>query len=274
MDQFADLHIHTYYSDGTLSPLEVVEQAHKNGLSCIAVTDHDTIDAIEPTREVAQQFGIEVLSGIEVSSSYNGKDIHILGYLFDHRSLKFTEQLKEMQLLRVDRIKLMIEKLHGLGLKKISFDEVKDIARAGSIGRPHLAACLMNSGYVGSIQEAFDRYLAEGGPGYVSKFKISPYEAIGLIRDAGGVAVFAHPMLTNRDELIPSLVREGLKGIEVFYPNCSETVMNFYLKLAKKNNIAATGGSDAHGSHKKYTYIGKVKLPYERVEELKRMKNG
>lgn len=268
MTKLADLHIHTFYSDGTSSPVEVVSEAQSAGLSCIAITDHDTLEGIPPTQLAAQNSGLEVIAGIELSSEIHDKDIHILGYFLDLNNTFFKGELTKMRTARIERIKHMIEKLKVLGIKDIAFKEVSDLGKF-SIGRPHLAMVLKNKGWVGSIQEAFEKYLGEDGPAYVKKFKVSPYEAIALIRQAGGAAVLAHPMITNKDELIPSFVEAGLEGIEVYYPNYSETTTKYYEGIAKKHNLVTTGGSDAHGKAKPNTYIGKARISYEIVEKLK-----
>jgi predicted metal-dependent phosphoesterase TrpH len=137
------------------------------------------------------------------------------------------------------------------------------------VGRPHLASVLQKKGWVGSLREAFDKYLGEDRPAYVAKYKQSPYQAIDLIRRSGGVAVLAHPVVTQKDELIGSFVEAGLKGLEVYYPNVPMVVINHYENIARKHNLIMTGGSDAHGSAKGNTFIGKVKIPYEVVEQLR-----
>jgi len=272
MTRLADLHIHTHFSDGTSSPQEVIEQAHEHGLSCISITDHDTIDGIRPTAEAAGTYGIEVIPGIELSSEINGKDIHMLGYLFDCENREFIDRVKYIQNARIGRMREMVEKLKGMGIDNITTEEVCGLAQSDSVGRPHLATILQEKGWVPNHQAAFNKYLADGAPAFVSKFKQTPYEAIDLIRKAGGVAVLAHPMLTGVDELIPSLVEAGLGGLEVYYPNNTDHVIRFYEGLAKKYNLAATGGSDAHGSVKKHTHIGKMNIPYDLVEKLKDVK--
>ena len=163
----------------------------------------------------------------------------------------------------------MIEKLKTLGIDNITLEEVCSLTKSKSVGRPHLAAVLKEKKWVGDISQAFQKYLGEDAPAYVGKFKISPEEAVALIRNSGGVAVMAHPMFTNKDEIIPSLVRAGMGGIEVYYPNCAETTIQHYEGIAKKHDLVMTGGSDAHGKAKTNTYIGKRRIPYEFVEQLK-----
>ncbi len=269
MERLADLHIHTHFSDSTSSPQEVVEQAHENELNCIAIADHDTVDGIAPTMEAAKQYGIEVIPAIELSSEINGNDVHMLGYLFDPENQELATRIKHMQNARITRMHEMINKLKALGIDNIAPEEVIGLAQSDSVGRPHLATVLQEKGWVKTNQIAFNKYLADDAPAFVPKFKQTPYEAIDLIRKAGGVAVLAHPMLTRVDELIPSFVEAGLGGLEVYYPNTSEKVISYYEELVKKHDLVATGGSDAHGDVKKHTYVGKMKIPYSLVEKLK-----
>ncbi len=269
MQTFADLHIHTYFSDSTLSPNDVIEKAVQEKISCVAITDHDTIDGVAPTQQASISYPVEVISGIELSSEFNGQDIHILGYFVDCSSKSLAVKLGQIQSIRKERIKKMIAKLKGFGVDNITADEVSVLTRSDSVGRPHLALLLKEKGWVSSLQQAFDRYLAEGGCAYVKKFKQSPQEAIQLIRQAKGVAVLAHPMVTKMDEIIPGLVDAGLQGLEVYYPNCSKDVITFYKNLAKKYHLVLTGGSDAHGDGKKNTFIGKARVPYDIVDQLR-----
>ena len=191
-----------------------------------------------------------------------------MGYCFDETKGALVEVLAKFQKARVERIRQMIEKLKGLGVDNISLEEVCSLTKL-SVGRPHLAAVMKEKEWVNDIPQAFKKYLAEDAPAYVAKFKIAPTEAIALIRESGGVAVMAHPMFTNKDEIIPALVKAGLGGIEVYYPNCSEAIIQFYEGIAQKHNLVMTGGSDAHGKAKNNTYIGKRRIPYEYVEQLK-----
>ncbi len=271
MNRSADLHIHTHFSDGTFTPEQVVEKSLKAGLSCISITDHDTVDGVIPTQKAAEASGLEVITGIELSSESGGKDIHVLGYFVDCHNEAFVKALHFMQEARVVRIERMIGKLKEFGITNISLDEVCALTQSKSVGRPHLAMTLVKKGWVGSLREAFDRYLGENAPAYVEKYIQTPHEVIALIRKAGGVAVLAHPMLNNRDEMIPSLVQEGLQGLETYYPNISSNIVSYYEGIAHKHNLIRTGGSDAHGDTKDNTFIGKVKIPYETVEQMRKL---
>ena len=275
MEKLADLHMHTFFSDGTFSSEKTVQEAIRQGLSCIAITDHDTIDGVKPALEAAKGTALEIITGVELSTDLNGHDIHMLAYGFDLDDTSFTTLLNEWQSERRPRMQKMIEKLKEMGMKDLHLDEVSALAKSKSVGRMHLATILAQKGYVKDNQEAFDKYIGTGKPAYVGRKQVTPFEVIAAIDRAGGAAVLAHPMLTKVDELIPEMARQGLKGLEVFYPNTADHLANFYKKLAEKYNLIVTGGSDAHGAAKKNTYLGKVKIPYEYVEQLKgAMKRG
>ncbi len=269
MSRLADLHLHTYFSDGTSSPQKLIEDAQFEGLSCIAVTDHDTLEGIAPTLTLSKESGIEVIAGVELSTTTHDRDIHLLAYLFDLDNMEFNTKLQSMQEMRVERMQQMIEKLKSFGIEDISLDEICQMTQSKSVGRLHLAKLLVEKKHVANLKTAFEKYLAEDAAAYVPKYKISTKEAIDLIHQAKGIAVLAHPMVTGVDELIPQFVRDGLDGLEVYYPNTTETIREFYLGLAKKHDLLVTGGSDGHGEAKKSTWIGKVKIEYQLVEQLK-----
>jgi len=269
VNHFADLHMHTFYSDGSDAPESVVEEACHAGLSVIAITDHDTMAGVKAAQEAAVKWGIEVVPGIELSTEVAKKDIHILGYFVDQNNPAFAKKLEEFRSARFARIASMIENLKKQGVNNLSFEEIKTEANSDALGRPHLAAALIKKGWAANYWEAFDKFIGEQCEAYVPKYNQSPKEAIALIRQAGGVAVMAHPMVTNRDELIPSFVEAGLGGIEVYYPNCPDAVINFYEGLARKYKLTMTGGSDAHGKNKTNTWIGKRRIPCEYVEQLR-----
>ena len=269
MPGYADLHMHTYYSDGTSSPGEVVADAVKAELACIAITDHDVADGVAPAIEAGKAAGIEVVPGIELSSEFEGKDVHILGYFIDYAKGPLFDKLGAFLDGRVARMKQMLVNLKAVGIDNIEFEEVTALTRSRAVGRAHLALLLQQKGWVSSFKGAFEQYLSEGRPGYASKYQQTPFEAIDLIRQSGGIAVMAHPMLTQKDELISPMVKAGLGGLEVYYSGSTETVTKFYEKIAKKYDLLMTGGSDAHGAAKPHTYVGKMKIPYETVEQMK-----
>jgi len=248
MQQYVDLHTHTTASDGTCEPKENVRIAKEAGLAALAITDHDTVAGIAEAKEAGAQFGIEVIPGIEVSSVARGQDIHVLGYFVPHEDAHFRERLVGLRETRHERNKLLITRLQELGIS-IKLEDVykRKQGTDKNIGRPHIAEELMELGVVTSIEEAFDKYLGKGGAAYVNPPRITPQEAITLIKEAGGVAVLAHPGLYDDDELVKELIEFGLDGIEVFHPDNSETQRDVYRKWAEEFGLVVTGGSDFHG---------------------------
>ncbi len=269
MLRLADLHIHTFYSDSTSSPQEVVDDALKAGLGCIAITDHDIVEGVAPTVEAARGHELEVIPGIELSSEFEGVDIHMLGYFIDYNKGPLHERIDFFLEGRVARMKKMLMGLKSVGVNNIEYEEVAALTKSRAVGRAHLATLLMQKGWVTTIKGAFEKYIGPGCPGYAPKFQQTPFEAIDLINQSGGVAVMAHPMLTQKDELIPRFAKAGMKGLEVYYPNTMDTVIQFYERIAKKNSLIATGGSDAHGKAKTYTWVGKRSVDYAVVEQIK-----
>ncbi len=269
MNHFADLHIHTFFSDGSQSPESVVEEACHAGLSCISITDHDTMAAVKAAQAAGADWGIEVIPGIELSTQVQGKDIHILGYFMDLENSSLVQKLEEFRATRFARIAQMVENLKKQGVDNLCFEDIKQQAKSDALGRPHLAAALVEKGWAANSWQAFDKFIGDQCEAYVPKHTQTPKQAIALIRQAGGVAVLAHPMVTNRDELIAGFVDDGLGGIEVYYPNCPDAVIFYYEGLARKYKICMTGGSDAHGKNKTNTWIGKRRIPCELVEQLR-----
>jgi hypothetical protein len=267
--KFADLHIHTNFSDGTFSPQEVVCLAKEKGLSCIAITDHDTIDALGAATNAALSLDIEILPGIELTCQLNVTEIHILGYLIDYNQAWLKEMLGQRHKVRSRRIQTMVDKLKALGLK-LEVSDVLDIAgTSAALSRLHLARALVSKGLVSSVEEAFYRYLGEGCPAYVAGFRLTPKEAIGVISRAGGIPVLAHPYSLGDDSVIEHLKSCGLKGMEVYYPQHSSGHIERYRNIANRLNLLMTGGSDCHGHAKEKVLMGTVKVPYELVERLK-----
>jgi predicted metal-dependent phosphoesterase TrpH len=270
--KYADLHIHTYFSDSTFSPEEVVKLAHKNNLSAISITDHDTVEAIDTAKKIAEEYSIEVIPGIELTAEVGGREVHILGYFFDYHNEDFLRKLKELQQVRVKRIYEMVERLKEQGIKKIDGDEVIALADKAAVGRVHLAMILKRHNLVSSISEAFRKYIGDNCPAYVSKFKLTPKEAIRIILDTKGIPVLAHPFTMDKDEYIPEWIKSGLMGIEVYYPDYSMKTISHYKALCQKHHLLSTGGSDDHGKAKEKILMGRIKVSYELVDRLKRAK--
>ncbi len=266
--KFADLHIHTDFSDSTLSPEEVARYANEKGLSAVAICDHDCVDGIEPCEKAASPLGIEVIPGIELTVEKQDAEIHILGYFIDWKVGWFQERLRQMQGFRIARIHKMVEKLNDAGID-VKAEDVFKLAGRGTVGRLHLAQAMLKTGKVKSFNEAFNKYIGFAKSCYVSNARFSPREAMEVVMKVGGVAVLAHPGIMNKDEYIPELVEYGLKGIEVYHSDHNAAAVKRYEELAARYGLLATGGSDCHGMGKGRVLIGTVRVPYELVEKLK-----
>lgn len=267
-ERFVDLHAHTNCSDGKLTPVELVNLARKANLSALAITDHDTVDGVAPAAAVCE--GMEIIAGVELSACEGISDIHLLGYFVDTENSELTENLRVFRSYRYQRAKIMVDKLHALGIR-LAFDDV--LACAGgaraSVGRPHVAQALVENGYVATLDEAFRCYLGSHGPAYAPKSPLSVPDAIRLVHGAGGVAVLAHPSSLKRDELIPSFVEAGLDGLEGIYPDHNEAVQRYYRQLAAKHRMVITGGTDYHGGKIGRPDLGSLRIPYSCLEALK-----
>jgi len=243
-----DLHSHTTASDGALTPRQLVRLAAKHGVRVLAVTDHDSTAGIpEAIDEARQLASLEIVPGLEINCDVPGAEIHVLGYCLDWDAPWFQAFLGEQREERRRRVHRICERLTELGMP-IDPTEIFALVPEGSAGRPHVAQAMVNRGYVKTVREAFDRYLAATGPANVPRKRLTPVEAVRVIRRARGVPVLAHPGLANRDELIPELVEAGLLGIETYYPEHSSAQTIAYREMCRRLGLVATGGSDFHGS--------------------------
>ena len=259
-----DLHMHSSYSDGSSSLEELLAEARRIGLTAIALTDHDTIDGVPEFMRLGEQHGIRTVPGVEISVDTklpNNGHMHILGLLIDPQSVTLRDTLNELMTQRNLRAQKIIRKLNDLDVD-ITREELEAEAGEGAIGRPHVAAILVRKGVVGSIQEAFDVYLAKGQPAYMDKMKLGEADAIAMIKDAGGLAIMAHPHLMHYDsvdeavEKISSMKALGLDGFEVYYSGMPAEYTTRLLKLAGEMDFAISGGSDFHGSNKPHIRMG------------------
>jgi predicted metal-dependent phosphoesterase TrpH len=266
--RFADLHLHTFFSDGTYSPEELVAQGERQELGVLALTDHDTVEGCPPTAKACAAAGIEFIAGTELTAEQDRHEIHILGYEIDVQNPKLLHEISKFQIVRQNRIREMVQRLNELNVP-LQAEEVFALANCRAPGRPHVARALVQAGLVGSLDEAFERFLKKNRPAWVPKFKMSALEATELIHQSGGVAVMAHPALNRSDEVIPVMVDGGLDGIECFHTKHSSAMADHYLQIAERFNLLVTGGSDCHGLSKGRPLIGSVRLPYVYVEKLK-----
>ena len=242
-----DLHSHTTASDGTLPPRELVRLAARHGVRVLAVTDHDSTGGVREAIDEARSLtSIEIVPGLEINCDVPGAEIHVLGYCVDWEAPWFQAFLAAQREERRQRIYRIAARLAELGVP-IEPDAVFALVKEGSAGRPHVAQVMVDRGYVKSIREAFDRYLSLNGPANVPRRRLTPADAIRVIRRARGVPVLAHPGLANRDELIPELIDAGLLGVEAFYPEHSAGQITAYREMCTRLGLIATGGSDFHG---------------------------
>lgn len=243
-----DMHVHTTASDGKLAPEEVVRLALDLGLEGLSITDHDTVNAINPALQIISQrrLRLELIPGIELNTEAGTNEVHILGYYLDHNNRSLLLKLQELKRARDERAYKIVARLEELGLP-LDLERVKEHARGEVVGRPHIADAMIEKGYVSSREEAFEKYLDHGRPAYVSRYKFPPREAIELIKGCGGLAVLAHPGLIDDPTLVAEVIAMGVDGLEVYYPQHSDVQTSYYLRLAEENGLLITGGSDFHG---------------------------
>ncbi len=268
--RFADLHLHTRYSDGTFTPHELVEHAARLGFAAIAVTDHDTLDGIPEALAAGHELGVEIIPGVEVTSRVGTQELHLLAYLFGDswRDASLRKVLDHAALVRRQRVEQFVSKLNELGVA-LTIKDVYACSDCGTVGRPHVARALVNRGHVSSVDEAFIRFLKRGKPAFVERYRMEAAETIGHIKRAGGLAVVAHPGLNNLDGRIHEMIDQGMDGIEVWHTRHSHAQVKHYLQMTESLGMCATGGSDCHGSARSGMLLGKIQLPYERVKALK-----
>lgn len=260
-----DLHVHTTASDGTMSPRDVTSLAAMLGLKAIAITDHDTTAGIDEAGEAGQLLGVTIIPGIEISTDYLGRDVHVLGYFLDYKSPKLAEYTQWVREERKERLRKMAEKLRKKGFD-VSLEELEKKHPEATLGRPHLAEKLVELGAAQNVKEAFRKYLAEGRSCYVPRKYIPFREGARLIQDCGGVCVLAHPLQYGFDrENLSGLVKEaaalGFKGMEIYYSGYTQRDIEKLFDLAEKYTLLPTGGSDFHGENKPEVQLGGVPVP-------------
>jgi len=264
-----DLHIHSTASDGKFSPEEIVGKAVELRLEIIALADHDSIDGIVPALEAARKFPrLRIIPAVEVSTDVPSGEVHVLGYFIDYTSRKLAETLVRFRNSRERRAQGMVAKLADLGVH-IDWQRVQEIAGDGSIARPHIAQAMLEKGYISSIREAFDKYIARDGPAYVEREKMTPVEAVELIVQTKGLPVMAHPFtVTEPEALILELKAAGLVGIEAYYNGYTTDEISRLVSLAERHKLITTGGSDYHGLAEIGTMMGSVDVPMRSAERL------
>lgn len=243
-----DLHIHTSYSDGVFSPEKIVDTAIDAGLGAIAITDHDNVLSYNIAKEHAKGKSLEILPGVEINTLYKGYEVHILGYFMDLDDSDFQKLIKTQQQARIKQTKEILALLSKKEGIRIPYENiVKQVAEFGSIGRPHIAKAITNAGGTSSVIEAYNKYINDDSPVYVQRKTVSPFEAVEVIYEAGGIPVFAHPYDVDiADNLAKEMMNFGLRGLEAYHRKHSPAIIEYFSTLAEKYGLIVTGGSDFH----------------------------
>ncbi len=266
----ADLHMHTTFSDGAYSPTELVLKTKEAGLSVISITDHDSVNGVYEAITVGKDIGVDVITGLEISTDIDDKEVHLLAYHIDIENEELRKYLAFFRDERFHRAKRMVQKLRNIGIS-ITLDDVLAQARNSAIGRPHVAYALVDLGIISNYYEAFDKYIGDNGPAYERKIHVSLQSALKLISDAGGLSIIAHPGFMKESILI-NLIKAGVDGIEVIHPSHNENQIRFYRGIVNQYCLLATGGSDFHGGKKTdEENLGKYYVSHNNLEAMKNM---
>ena len=263
----ADLHVHTTFSDSSLTPDEVIHECLWHGIDIVAITDHDSVGGIAPATESGASVGVQVISGVELTAYDSALEIHIVGLFINTAHPGLTALLKRSRDERRLRVFEIVKRLGELGVE-VSAEEIFKIAGEGSPGRPHVARAMMNRGLVDTIPDAFRYYIGNNRPANVPKYELSTAEAVAAIRNAGGTSVVAHPGATLSDEAVRDLIHDGVDAIEAYHPLHSYTKEQRYLKMADELGALVSGGSDSHGIAREWSRIGAIKVDRELVDRL------
>ncbi len=267
--KFVDMHMHTTCSDGALSPKDLVKKAKQVGLAAVSITDHDNFAAIAEAKPLAEELGIELIAGVEVSTAHEERDVHILGYFIKTENSPLSDYLAHCRKQRLERTARMIERLNKQGVK-IHVEHVLQKASGGSVGRPHIAAVLQEHGYVQSYNEAFLKYIGTNCPAYEKSIETKPAEVISLINEAGGLSFLAHPGRQVPDDTVRYLIDSGLDGLEIVHPSHDDHRQEYYRDIANEYFLLMSGGSDYHGvKPQDEENFGKLHIDYSWLQKMK-----
>ncbi|MEP1150111.1 MAG: PHP domain-containing protein [Balneola sp.] len=266
-----DLHIHTTCSDGQLSPEEVLKLASQKNLKAVAITDHDTFEGYKLAKPFAEEYDIELIPGVEVTTTFNGKESHILAYYFETETNYFADFLERQRRSRTNRIKGIVKTLQSQKVD-IEYEEVWAGADGGNLGRPHIAKVLIEKGYVSNFSQAFKMYLSNEKLGDIKSNYPTAEEAIQMIKNVGGAAILAHPGRLYSMEEVDEFIELGIDGIECIHPSHNYRKQKYYTELCDKHSLLKTGGSDYHGSIENgHGNVGVVAIPQKHIDSMQRM---
>lgn len=268
-----DLHTHSTASDGTFAPRELIKLAVKKGLSAVALTDHDTVGGLAEAELAAKELPIKLVPGLEVSTDWRDEEIHILGYYIDRHDKQLQKTLLILEQERLERGKKMVALLKEQNVD-ISWERVVQLAQHGVVGRPHIARAMLETGLIGNMAEGFERYLAKGRAAYVPRTKLSPQQAIQMIKQAGGVPVLAHPALLSNYKVLGEMLAWGIAGVEVYYPGHDREQQRLFLNWTRQHRLIATGGSDFHGEDRKENSLAAAVVDEKVLSELLNIARG
>ena len=266
----ADLHTHTTYSDGVLSPYDLIKRAHEVNLDVLGITDHDNVNAVEDSIELGKELGIEIVAGVELSTAIEDREIHILGYFVDCKNKDLLEYLTFSRRERVKRAEKIVEKLNSINVP-LKLEAVLEKAGSAAVGRPHIANALLDEGLTASYVEAFSKYIGYGGPAYEKKHSLSPEDTIALLASTGGLSFLAHPGKYTTDAILHRLIKSGLDGIEVVHPSHPPEKVQHYRNIVGQYFLLESGGSDFHGGKRNDDgALGSYNIPTGWVDEMKK----
>ncbi len=270
MDAKADLHLHTSYSDGALLPAELISRAKEAGLSVIGITDHDTVNAVDEAIAFGREHGIEVVPGVELSASLDDAEIHILGYFINYHEPSLLDALAIFREERLKRVERIVNKLNRMNIP-LRLESVLAASTGESVGRPHVAAAMVNGGHAETYYQAFNKYLGDGRPAYEKKMNFTPEETIQLIAKAGGLSFLGHPGHIVQEETVLRMIKAGLDGVEVIHPSHSPDLVQYYRGIVNEYCLLESGGSDFHGGQKgDDNVLGHFTIPLETVQVMRR----
>ncbi len=266
-----DLHLHTNYSDGRLEPKELLNLCRKHNYDVISITDHDNIDGYLSVKDLAPAYGITLVPGVELSSSFEESEVHILAYFFDDQHPSLLSLLNFINKNRIDRARKIVTKLADLDVHLDINTLLAETGESGIIGRMHIARALIANKYCTSIKDAFDKYLHDRSPAFERKVTLPAEKTIKMIHDAGGISILAHPHKLDNISVVLGLIDLGIRGLEAYCPKSSNYAVSLFEQIADEHKLLVSGGSDFHGENEELYDFGKFSIPVEVWEEFRRM---